>query len=227
MYYDDRLQAGRIIAQSVRNRFSSLDTVVIALSEGGVVVGSEICDQIGCALMYVLSEPIEIPGEDIHIGSVDQVGGFTPNQELSRVEAKEFTDEFHGYIDDTKRQVFSEINKSIHNSYTWDPALLNDKNIILIDDGLGDCGAVDVALNMLKPVRTKRIIIAAPVADVSTVDHLHIVADELMLLDVRSNFLGTDHYYTDNNKPSKQDAVNFVSRKLTNIVDHLGQKSVE
>ena len=94
--------------------------------------------------------------------------------------------------------------------------MLTDKSIIIIDDGLEDTVGLDVAMNLLKPVRYKKIIVSAPVVNVDVVDHLHIVADELLILDVRANFLGTDHYYTDNRKPSTKEAVDYVSKIVKN-----------
>lgn len=216
MYFESRVQAADIIANRLAERFTGENSAVVALSEGGVLVGAQIAHRLNCVLMYVLHENIEIPGENLDIGSVDENSGFTHNGELARMEVYEYTSEFHGYIEEQKRKAASSLNREISRSNIWKPEVLEYKNIILVNDGIKDNMAVDVALNLLKPINTKSVIICTPVADVKTVDHLHVVADELVILDIKSNFLDTDHYYGDNTKPSIKEAIDYVGKIIAN-----------
>jgi len=45
---------------------------------------------------------------------------------------------------------------------------------------------------------------------------LHILADELHILDVKSNFMGTDHYYTQNVIPSHEDTIAKINQIVLN-----------
>lgn len=45
-------------------------------------------------------------------------------------------------------------------------------------------------------------------------DKLHIAADELQILDVKSNFFDTNHYYDDNEVPSREETI----KKINNII---------
>lgn len=216
MYFDDRVQAGNMLANSLHGRFGPEECAIVALSEGGVIVGAQVASALRCVMLFVLSRPVEIPGESLDLGMVDESGGFTYNSELADIEIKEYGDEFHGYVDEKKREALTSINREIGNGGIWDEKLLTDKTVILIDDGLEDTTGIDVAMNLLKPVRIKKLIISAPIINVDVVDHLHILADELLILDVRDNFLGTDHYYTDNKTLSTKEAVEYVSKIVKN-----------
>jgi hypothetical protein len=51
---------------------------------------------------------------------------------------------------------------------------------------------------------------------VSAVDKLHIVADELHVLDVKENFMGIDHYYEQNDIPSHEDTIAKINQIVLN-----------
>jgi predicted phosphoribosyltransferase len=90
------------------------------------------------------------------------------------------------------------------------------KNIILVSDGFDDMSMIDVALDFLKPIRTGKMIFAAPVATIPVVDRLHVLADELHILDVKENFFGVDHYYEDNTIPTVETIIEKISEIVLN-----------
>ena len=83
--------------------------------------------------------------------------------------------------------------------------------IILVSDGFTDRTSIDVAIDFLKPVRYKKLVVATPVASVAAVDRLHITADEMHILDVKANFLDTNHYYEDNKIPTHEESVKKIN----------------
>ena len=214
MYFENRSEAGQRLAHTLVKGYRYENTAVVALSLGGVLVGEQIAAELHCPLMMLLTESIDIPGENQVIGTVADGGSFSYNSEFSQGELQEYTSEFHGYIDDKRREAVSHINQLIGDGGVIDETLLKDRNIILASDGLYDISAIDVALDFLKPIRTGKIIAAAPVATVPVVDRLHIAVDELHILDVKENFLGVDHYYEDNSIPG----VDVIIQKISEIV---------
>jgi predicted phosphoribosyltransferase len=97
-----------------------------------------------------------------------------------------------------------------------DKDLLRDHVVILVADGLDDSASIDVALDFLKPVRTQKLVVATPIATVAAVDKLHVVADELHILDVKDNFMGIDHYYEDNTVPSHEETIEKINEIILN-----------
>ena len=57
---------------------------------------------------------------------------------------------------------------------------------------------------------------ATPVASVQAVDKLHMLADELHILDVKDNYLGTDHYYNNNTVPSHEETIDKINKIVLN-----------
>jgi predicted phosphoribosyltransferase len=82
----------------------------------------------------------------------------------------------------------------------------------LVADGIDNGAAVDVAMDFLKPIRTERIVVATPVASIPAVDKLHMSADEIHILDVKENYMGTNHYYADNTVPSHEETIAKINQ---------------
>lgn len=216
MYFESRAHAGQLLAAQLVERYRYENCAVIALSDGGVLVGEQIAAQLHCILTMLVTEGIEVPGESISFGAVSQAGNFTYNSEFSSGEIEEYTSEFHGYLDDQKRQAFSRINRLIGDGGLIEPRLLRDRVIILVSDSISDSALLNVAIDFLKPIHTIKLIVAAPVATIPAVDRLHIVADELHILDVKENFMGTDHYYDDNAVPSHEETIAKINQIVLN-----------
>ena len=98
-----------------------------------------------------------------------------------------------------------------------DKRLLKDRTVILASDGLGDnLSPLDVALSFLKSVRIDKLVIAVPFCGIAAVDRLHMTVDEMHILDVKENFMGTNHYYDDNTLPSKEETVKKINQVILN-----------
>ena len=94
--------------------------------------------------------------------------------------------------------------------------MLRDHTVILVADGIDSGAAIDVALDFLKPIRIQRLVVATPVATIPAVDRLHMAADELHILDVKENFMGTNHYYEQNDIPSHEDTIAKINQIVLN-----------
>lgn len=216
MYFENRSQAGQILAGQLFERYRYENCAVVALTDGGVLVGEQIASALHCILTMMVVEDIPIPGEGISFGGVSQSGDFTYNSMLSSGEIDGYVSEFHGYLDEKKREAFQKINRLLGDGGTIDRDLLQDHTIILVSDGFGDDASLDAALDFLKPVRIQRLVVAAPVATVPAVDRLHVAADELHILDVKPNFLGTNHYYDQNDVPSHEETIAKINEIILN-----------
>lgn len=216
MYFESRAEAGAKLAAPLLEKYRYENCVVIALSDGAVLVGEEIAAALHCVLTLLLIEDIEIPGESLSFGGVSEAGGFTYNGMFSAGELEEYTSEFHGYLDEKKREAFQRINRLLGDGGLIDKAMLLDHTVILVADGLDNGASIDVAMDFLKPIRTQRIIVATPVASVPAVDKLHMSADEIHILDVKENFMGINHYYTDNTVPSHEETVAKINQIVLN-----------
>lgn len=216
MYFESRSQAGHRLAEELVNTYRYENCVVVALSDGAVQVGEQIAESLHCLLTMLLVEDIAIPGEGLSFGGVSQTGAFTYNGEFSDGEIEEYTNEFHGYLEEQKRVAFQKINRLIGDGGVIDHDMLRDRVVILVADGFDSGAALDVAMDFLKPIRIQRLVVATPVASVAAVDRLHLQADELHILDVKENYMGTNHYYEVNDIPSHEETIAKINEIVLN-----------
>lgn len=216
MYFESRAQAGQILAAQLVDTYRYEDCVVVALSDGGVQVGEQIAAALHCLLTMLMVEDIPVPGENMSFGGVSQNGAFTYNGMFSAGEIEEYASEFHGYLEEQKREAFQKINRLLGDGGLIDNDMLRDRVIILVADGLDNGASLDVAMDFLKPIRIKKLIIATPVATVPAVDKMHMVADELHVLDVKENFMGINHYYEQNDIPSHEETIAKINQIVLN-----------
>jgi predicted phosphoribosyltransferase len=216
MYFESRAQAGQILAEQLFERYRYENCVVVALSDGAVQVGEQVAGALHCLLTLLLIEDIQIPGESLSFGGVSQSGGFTYNGSFSSGEIEEYTSEFHGYLEEQKREAFQKINRLLGDGGVIDHAMLRDHVVILVADGVDGNAAMDVAIDFLKPIRIQRLVVATPVASIPAVDKLHMLADELHILDVKENYMGTNHYYEVNDIPSHEDTIAKINEIVLN-----------
>jgi len=216
MYFESRAQAGAQLAAELFERYRYENCVVVALSDGAVMVGEQIAASLHCILTMLLIENIEVPGESMSFGGVSQNGSFTFNGSFSAGEIDEYASEYHGYLDEQKREAFHRINRLLGDGGLINSDMLRDHVVILVSDGLAGDATLDAAVDFLKPIRIGRLVIASPIASVQAVDTLHILADELHILDVKENFLDVNHYYNQNDIPSHEETIAKINQIVLN-----------
>lgn len=216
MYFESRSEAGKRLAMGLYDRYRYENCAIVALSDGAVLVGEQIAAALHCILTMLVSETIEVPGESIQFGAVSQDGKFSFNSSFSAGEINEYTSEFHGYLEEKKREAFQKINRLLGDGGLIDHEMLNDHTVILVSDGLDNATILDAAIEFLKPVRVHKLVVVAPIASVSAIDKLHILADELHIIDVKQNYINTNHYYNDNTMPTHQQTIAKINQIILN-----------
>jgi len=216
MYFESRAKAGYTLAAELFDRYRYENCAVVALSDGGVLVGEQIAAALHCILTMLLIENIQVPGEDVSFGGVSESGSFAYNSSFSSGEIDEYTNEFHGYLEEQKREAFQRMNRLLGDGGAISEDMLRDHVVILVSDGLDNSADLDVAVDFLKPIRIARLVAVSPVASVAMVDKLHVLADEIHILDVKENYLGTDHYYDNNTVPSHEETIRKINQIIMN-----------
>jgi putative phosphoribosyl transferase len=215
MYFKNRNQAGQQLAAKLKN-YRYENTAVVALSDGGVIIGAEIAKALHCVLTMLLTEEIKLPGEHNAVAVVNQDGGFTYNNMFSAGQIEGFAAEYHTYLEQEKEQKFHAINRLLGEGGLIRQDLLYGRNVILVSDGLQNGLSLDAAADFLKPIKIEKLIVATPLASVPAVDRMHLMADEIVCLSVVENFMEIGHYYEDNAMPSHEDLVKTIETIVLN-----------
>jgi putative phosphoribosyl transferase len=213
MYFHSRTEAGEKLAEQLM-AYRYENCAVAALSYDSLLVAEVVAAKLHSMLGLFLSEKVDLPGENLTVGTVNQGGGFLYNRDLSEGERDDYYSEFHGYIDEQKREKSDYINHLLTDGGAISAEMLREHVVVLVSDGLKDPAALDAAVEFMKPIKIKRLIVATPIASVAAVDRMHILADELHCLSVTENYLDTDHYYDENVRVTHDQAL----KKISNIV---------
>ncbi len=213
MYFNSRSAAGQKLADELKNyRFD--DTAVLALSDGGVVVGAQIAARLHCPLLFLLLRDIKLPGESSVLGVIDQNGGFTYNDLFSAGELEELSGEYHTYIESQKIEKTSDLHRLLSDGGIVNGDILKDRVVIVVSDGLSSGMSLLAAMSILKPIRSKKIIMATPLASIAAVDKMHVLADELHVLSVFDGNFELDHYYEQNDVPAQNDIIQILNQAI-------------
>jgi putative phosphoribosyl transferase len=216
MYFASRVQAGRMLANRLLPKYRYENCAVVALSDGGVVVGAQIATALHCVLSLLLSENITLPRELEAVAGISQDGSVSYNNSYSPGELDELIGEYFQYIEQEKLEKMHELNHLMGSGSTVDKRLLAGRNVILVTDGLSSGFAIDLAAAFLKTIPIEKMIVATPLASVQAVDRLHITADEIYCLSVVENYISTEHYYDQHDIPSHDKLVHIIERVILN-----------
>ncbi len=215
MYFTDRNQAGQQLAAKLTD-YRYENTAVVALSDGGVIIGAEIAKALHCVLTMLLTEEIKLPGELNAVAVVNQDGGFTYNNMFSAGQLEGFAAEYRTYLEQEKEQKFHAINRLLGEGGLIRRDLLYGRNVILVSDGLANGLSLDAAADFLKPIKIEKLIIATPLASVPSVDRMHLMADEIVCLSVVENFMDIGHYYENNTMPEHEALIKTIETIVLN-----------
>jgi putative phosphoribosyl transferase len=208
-YFPSRKVAGDLIAdQLMKYRYE--DCAVVGLSDGAVIVGAQIAARLHCPLNMLLTDAIKLQGESETLAEIDHTGDITYSDVYSVGELEEITAENFSYIEQQKMQKLFELNRLLGSGGVIKAELLRGRHIIVVSDGLVNGLSMRAAAEYLKPIKALSLIMATPFASVPAVDQMHILADEIICLNVLEDIISVDHYYDDNRLPPHEKVVQII-----------------
>jgi putative phosphoribosyl transferase len=209
-YFPNRKIAGDLIAYKLGKQYRYEDCAVVALNDGAVIVGAQIAAWLHCPLNMLLTEAIHLQGEYDTLAQIDQAGGVTYNDTYSVGELEEIKAENFGYIEQQKLEKLFQMNKLLGQGGVISPRLLRGRHIIVVSDGLSSGLSMRAAAAYLKPIKTNRLVMVTPFASVKAVDLMHVLADEIVCLNVLEDVISIDHYYDDNRLPDHEKIIQVI-----------------
>jgi predicted phosphoribosyltransferase len=212
MYFASRLQAGRILADRLAKKYLHESCAVLALDDGGVMIGAQIAARLHCVLTLLLSEEITLPREPDALAGITSGGEVAYNSRYSQGEINELLGDYYGVVEQEKLVKMHDMNHVLGSKGTVDKRLLRRRNVIVVTDGLKTGFPVDLAAEFLKPILIKKMIVATPFASVQAVDRMHVLADDLYCLSVIEDYFDTDHYYDKQDVPAHETVVKTIGQ---------------
>lgn len=216
MPFSDREEAGRRLADALAGE-NLPDPVVLALPRGGVPVGAEIADRLGCPLDLVLVRKIGAPGQqELAVAAVADSGPdrhLSVNEEIRRalgldrawIEAQ--ADE-KAAENRRRRQVYLGTRQRID---------LAGRTAIVVDDGVATGATTRVALEAVRAAGPARVILAIPVAPADAVESLSHSCDRVVCLETPEPFGAIGYFYDDFHQVSDEEVIRQLDRAADRV----------
>jgi putative phosphoribosyl transferase len=215
LYFKSRADAGKKLVPYLE-KYRNEHAVVVALSQGASVIGAQVAMNIHANLLLYLIKHIYLPGEIESIAGITSTDTFMYNNMFNAGQLEELATEYRSFIDQERMNSRHELNVLLGHDGEIDANLLRHRSVILVADGLSSGFSIDIAAMYLKTIAIKKLIIATPLASVSAVDRMHLVADEIACLAVTDNYMDTNHYYDDNTIPEVPDVLKIMKNIAIN-----------
>jgi putative phosphoribosyl transferase len=192
--FRNRYQAGKVLAQELKEYAHRPDVIVLALPRGGVPVAYEVATALHVPLEVFLVRKLGLPGhEELAMGAIasggvrflnDDVVAATgvPPALIEQVAARE------------QREL--ERREKVYRGDRPAPDLKN-KTVILIDDGLATGASMHAAALAARSQGARAVIVAVPVAAEQTCQNLTAVADRVICSVTPPEFYAVGLWYDD------------------------------
>ena len=190
----DRREAGKELAQLLLKFKEQPDGIVLALPRGGVPVGYEVTLALNVPLDVFIVRKLGLPGqEELAIGAIASGGIRILNETIIHALKIDQT-----VIDRVTQQETQELERR-EIQYRGNHPLpeIENRTIILIDDGLATGASMLAAVHALRRQRPKKIIIAVPAAAPQAINLLRPEADEIVFVIAPDPFEGVGKWYED------------------------------
>lgn len=205
-----------MLAAQLKPRYRYEDCAVVCLNDGGVMVGAQIAIELHTILTMLLTEEIDLPMEPDAIGGISADGSFSYNEAYYQGEIDELTADYYQYIESEKLTKIQDMQRLLGDGGLIRRDLLRGRNIIIVSDGIKNAFTLDMAIQYLKPVAIKKLIVATPLASLKAVDRIHVLADEIYCLSVIEDYNSTEHYYDTQDVPSHGKVIETIEKIILN-----------
>ncbi|MBS2002242.1 MAG: phosphoribosyltransferase [Candidatus Obscuribacterales bacterium] len=208
MIYEDRKEAGKLLADLLSEFANRSDLVVLALPRGGVPVAAEIAKRLNAPLDVFIVRKLGVPGqEELAMGAIASGGARVINDGIVKTLriTQSTIDEVaaHEQLELERRERLYRAGKSPHQ--------LNGMQVILVDDGLATGASMRAAMRAVKTLKPAKVYVAVPVAEAETKSEFLREVDGIYCTQTPSPFRGVGQWYKDFDQTSDAEVAQLLA----------------
>ncbi len=190
--FSSRIEAGKELAQALKTYKDKPDTLIFALPRGGVPVAHEVAKELSLPLDVWIVRKLGLPyEEEVAIGAIAMGGARYINREYVAIGG--VSQAMIGNII-AKEEVELERRNTLYRKDKPLPDVKN-KTVIIVDDGLATGATMRAAVESVRNLEAKHIIVAVPVGAEDACKMLSALVDEVICLYKPDLFLGVGQWY--------------------------------
>lgn len=207
--FTDRKEAGIILAHRLNEYANNPNAIVLALPRGGVPIAFEISKTLSLPLDVFIVRKLGVPGhEELAMGAIASGNTIIFNDEIvnSLFLSKERIEQvIHNEEQELRRrEILYRRNRPFPN--------LKDKIIILVDDGIATGATMRAAIKGLYKQKPARIIVAVPVAALSTYNEMASLVDQIICPLKPVDFYAVGLWYIDFSQTTDEEVIELLTK---------------
>jgi predicted phosphoribosyltransferase len=207
--FQDRLQAGRALAECLGRYAGEDDVIVLGLPRGGVPVAYEVARRLGVPLDVFVVRKLGVPGhEELAFGAIATGGVRVLAEDL--LERLDMPGEWLEAIDAKERRELHRRELAYRGERP--PPVLAGRVVVLVDDGLATGASMLAAVRAVAQQGPARIVVAVPVADPEVCRRLERAADEVVCVSTPRPMLAVGAWYDDFAQVSDEQVSELLAR---------------
>ena len=192
--FQNREEAGRILAAKLMLYANRPDTLILALPRGGVPIGYEIARALNLPLDVIIVRKLGVPGrEELAMGAIASGGVRVLNRSV--IESLRIPPDSLEAVE--KREALELMRREATYRGNRQPASIKGKTVILVDDGVATGSTMRVAISALREQHAGRIIVATPVAPPAVRWEMEALVEDFVALVMPEDFFGVGQWYGD------------------------------
>jgi putative phosphoribosyl transferase len=214
--FQDRTEAGRLLAQKLREYANRDGVVVLALPRGGVPVGFEVARALNAPLDVFVVRKLGVPGhEEFAMGAIASGGVRVLNADV--VDGLGIP---KAVIDRVAESEERELERR-EREYRGDrPAVdVRGRTVILVDDGLATGSSMRVATMALREMQPAQIVVAVPVGSPETCAEFEAEVDKVVCAATPQPFWAVGQWYSDFSQTNDEE-VRVLLRRAAGFAKH-------
>jgi putative phosphoribosyl transferase len=177
--FQNRQHAGKLLADELKTYKDRSDAIVLALPRGGVPVAHEVATALHLPLDVFIVRKLGIPThEEYAMGAIATGGVQVLNEKV--ISELHISPDVIAAVAERERQELNRREKAYRGNRG--PLILQDKVVILVDDGVATGATIRAAIKALRQFQPSFIVVAVPVADPEICQQLEQIADKVICL---------------------------------------------
>lgn len=209
MIFKDRREAGQILSKELAEYQWDQGSLVLGLPRGGVVVAEEVARGLALPLDVILLRKLPYPPQpELAVGAVAEDGSAFVNEEFQ--EAVRRDPSWLDLIIREQRAILRQ-RAALYRPHRHS-LNLRGKTVILVDDGIATGATMKVAVMAVRSAGANRVVVAVPVASLSSVREIKAEADEVVCLDTPEDFYAVGQAYESFGQVSDEEVVSILDR---------------
>lgn len=205
----NRTHAGQVLAERLVAYKNQKTVVVLALPRGGVPIGFEIAKKLHLPLDVYLVRKLGVPGhEELAMGAIASGNIIIFNEEV--IQSLSLSQEQIKAVIEFERQELDRRNRCYRGNKPF--ISVENKTIILVDDGLATGATMRAAVLSLKKLHPAKIVIAVPVGASDSCHKLESEVDEIICVFTPTPFYGVGMWYEEFPQTSDEEVIQLLQQ---------------